>query len=139
MVGDLLADFFQRQVVTAREYDGWFAAFGQDQFLQQEGARFSVVEFFDDLACNTDFAQFDQVCRFQRQDVMTYPGRGLVQGFGEIVGAAGGAWAAGRAADTYGLSIVMWIMVACALIAGALALLLRETAPVKVLRSDAGS
>lgn len=64
---------------------------------------------------------------------------GLVQGFGEIVGAAGGAWAAGRAADTYGLSIVMWIMVACVLIAGVLALLLRETAPVKVLRSDTGS
>jgi predicted MFS family arabinose efflux permease len=57
---------------------------------------------------------------------------GLVQGFGEITGAAGGAWIAGRAADTYGLSVTMWIMCACALIAGILALLLKETAPVKV-------
>lgn len=57
---------------------------------------------------------------------------GLIQGFGEITGAAGGAWIAGRAADTYGLSITMWIMCACPLIAGALALLLKETAPIKV-------
>jgi len=57
---------------------------------------------------------------------------GLVQGFGEITGAAGGAWIAGRAADTYGLSITMWIMCACALIAGILALLIKETAPIKV-------
>jgi predicted MFS family arabinose efflux permease len=54
-----------------------------------------------------------------------------VQGFGEIVGAAGGAWAAGRAADVFGLPVTMWIMGACALIAGMLAFLLKETAPVK--------
>ena len=57
---------------------------------------------------------------------------GLVQGFGEIVGSAGGAWAAGRAADTFGLSVTMWIMSACALIAAALGFLLKETAPVKM-------
>ncbi len=57
---------------------------------------------------------------------------GLVQGFGEIVGSAGGAWAAGRAADAYGLSVIMWIMGSCALIAAILGLLLKETAPVKV-------
>jgi predicted MFS family arabinose efflux permease len=57
---------------------------------------------------------------------------GLVQGFGEITGAAGGAWIAGRAADTYGLSITLWIMCGCALITGILALLLKETAPIKV-------
>jgi ACS family hexuronate transporter-like MFS transporter len=67
----------------------------------------------------------------------TIPGRyvattaGLVQGLGEIIGAAGGAWAAGRAADHFGLSISMWIMCACAFIASMLALLLRETAPAK--------
>jgi len=61
---------------------------------------------------------------------------GLVQGFGEIVGSAGGAWAAGRAADAYGLSVVMWIMGACALIAAALGCLLKETAPVKVNRDN---
>ena len=57
---------------------------------------------------------------------------GLVQGFGEITGAAGGAWIAGRAAGAFGLSVTMWIMCACALIAGVLALLLKETAPAKV-------
>jgi MFS transporter, ACS family, hexuronate transporter len=56
---------------------------------------------------------------------------GLVQGLGEIVGAAGGAWAAGRAADAFGLSVTMWIMGACAVIASVLSLLLRETAPIK--------
>ncbi len=68
----------------------------------------------------------------------TIPGRyvattaGLVQGLGEIIGAAGGAWAAGRAADAYGLPITMWIMCACALIASLLAILLKETAPIKL-------
>jgi sugar phosphate permease len=60
---------------------------------------------------------------------------GLVQGLGEIIGAAGGAWAAGRAADAFGLSVTMWIMGACALIAGMLAPLLKETAPGKIRRN----
>jgi ACS family hexuronate transporter-like MFS transporter len=63
---------------------------------------------------------------------------GMVQGFGEIVGAAGGAWAAGRAADAFGLQTAMWIMGACALIASALALLLKETAPAKTRGPAAG-
>jgi ACS family hexuronate transporter-like MFS transporter len=57
---------------------------------------------------------------------------GLVQGFGEITGSAGGAWIAGRAADSFGLSVTMWMMGACAVIAGSLALLLKETAPVRM-------
>jgi ACS family hexuronate transporter-like MFS transporter len=56
---------------------------------------------------------------------------GLVQGLGEIIGASGGAWAAGRAADAFGLPVTMWAMGACALVATALALLLKETAPIK--------
>jgi predicted MFS family arabinose efflux permease len=60
---------------------------------------------------------------------------GLVQGFGEIIGSAGGAWAAGRAADVYGLPITMWIMGACALIAAVLGLLLKETAPIKTTQA----
>jgi len=59
---------------------------------------------------------------------------GLVQGLGEIIGAAGGAWAAGKAADVFGLSVTMWSMGACALIAGIVAPLLKETAPVKIRR-----
>jgi len=61
---------------------------------------------------------------------------GLVQGFGEIVGAAGGAWAAGRAADSFGLPVTMWIMGACALIAAMLAMLLKESAPIKTGRES---
>ena len=63
---------------------------------------------------------------------------GLVQGLGEIIGAAGGAWAAGRAADIFGLPVTMWIMGVCALIATALGTLLIETAPVKtkILHAD---
>ena len=57
---------------------------------------------------------------------------GLVQGLGEIIGAAGGAWAAGRAADAFGLPVTMWIMGACALIATVLTLFLYETAPIKM-------
>jgi predicted MFS family arabinose efflux permease len=60
---------------------------------------------------------------------------GLVQGLGEIIGASGGAWAAGRAADAYGLPVTMWIMGACALIATVLALLLKETAPIKTSKA----
>ncbi len=56
---------------------------------------------------------------------------GMVQGFGQIVGAAGGAWAAGRAADAFGLPITMWIMGCCAFIAALLATLLKESAPIK--------
>jgi predicted MFS family arabinose efflux permease len=61
---------------------------------------------------------------------------GLVQGFGEIIGAAGGAWAAGRAADAFGLSVTMWIMCACAFIAAMLAMLLQESAPIKTGRNS---
>jgi sugar phosphate permease len=62
---------------------------------------------------------------------------GLVQGFGEIIGAAGGAWAAGRAADIFGLPVTMWIMGACSLIATLMAMLLKETAPIKTGRKAA--
>ncbi len=62
---------------------------------------------------------------------------GLVQGFGEIIGAAGGAWAAGRAADAFGLPVTMWIMGACSLIATVIAMLLKETAPIKTGRKAA--
>jgi predicted MFS family arabinose efflux permease len=60
----------------------------------------------------------------------------MVQGFAEIIGAAGGAWAAGRAADSFGLPVTMWIMCACALIAAVLAILLQESAPVKTGRKS---
>jgi predicted MFS family arabinose efflux permease len=60
---------------------------------------------------------------------------GLVQGLGEIIGSSVGAWAAGRAADAFGLPVTMWIMGACALIGTLLALLLKETAPVKAIKA----
>ena len=62
---------------------------------------------------------------------------GLVQGAGEIIGGGGGAWAAGKAADAYGLPAALWIMAGCALMGGVLSLLLKETAPVKINASSA--
>ena len=56
---------------------------------------------------------------------------GLVQGVGELIGAAGGTWAVGKAGDIFGLPVTMYIMGACALIAGMLGFLLKETAPAK--------
>jgi hypothetical protein len=37
----------------------------------------------------------------------------------------------GKAGDIFGLPVTMWIMGACALVAGMLAFFLKETAPVK--------
>ncbi len=57
---------------------------------------------------------------------------GLTQGLGEAVGGFLAPWGAGKAADLYGLPVAMWIMAACALIGGLLALGLKETAPAKL-------
>jgi MFS family permease len=63
---------------------------------------------------------------------------GLTQGLGEAVGGFIAPTAAGKAADVWGLPSAMWIMAACALIAGVLSLFLKETAPAK-LGASAGA
>lgn len=57
---------------------------------------------------------------------------GLSMGSGEIVGGFSGPLIAGWSADKLGLGAPMWIMAACAVAAGLLSLVVRETAPVKV-------
>jgi MFS family permease len=51
---------------------------------------------------------------------------------GELVGGVAAPAIAGRAADLYGLGAPFWITAGCALVCGALSLLLVETAPAKV-------
>ncbi|CAM4373937.1 MFS transporter [Kerstersia similis] len=63
---------------------------------------------------------------------------GLIMGIGELIGGFIAPVAAGRAADLYGLPVVMWISMAGALIAGLLSLGLRETAPAVLARQKAG-
>lgn len=63
---------------------------------------------------------------------------GLSVGAGEIVGGFSGPLIAGWSADRLGLEAPLWIMTGCAMAAGLLSLLVRETAPVK-LRAIAAS
>jgi len=56
---------------------------------------------------------------------------GMVVGLGEILGGVGAPAIAGRAADRYGLQTPVMMMAVCALIGTMLALLLRETAPIR--------
>jgi MFS family permease len=59
---------------------------------------------------------------------------GLVMGLGEILGGVSGPWAAGWAADRYGLRAPIMIEAGCALVGTLLALFLRETAPAPLAR-----
>jgi MFS family permease len=59
---------------------------------------------------------------------------GMVVGLGEILGGVGAPAIAGRAADRYGLQAPVMIMAGCALVGTVLALFLRETAPIRLLR-----
>jgi MFS family permease len=59
---------------------------------------------------------------------------GMVVGLGEILGGVGAPAIAGRAADRYGLQAPVVIMAGCALVGTVLALFLRETAPIRLLR-----
>jgi MFS family permease len=54
---------------------------------------------------------------------------GMIMGVGELVGGFVAPTVAGFAADRFGLSIAMWISCGGALLAAALSLLLKETAP----------
>jgi MFS family permease len=59
---------------------------------------------------------------------------GLVMGLGEILGGVSGPWAAGWAADRYGLRAPLMIEAGCAILGALLALFLRETAPARLTR-----
>src|SRR3984957_17121697 len=57
---------------------------------------------------------------------------GMVVGLGGILGGVGAPAIAGRAADHYGLQAPLVIMMGCAVVGTVLALLLRETAPIRL-------
>ena len=59
---------------------------------------------------------------------------GLVMGLGEILGGVSAPWAAGWAADRYGLRAPIMIEAGCAILGTLLALFLRETAPARLAR-----
>jgi predicted MFS family arabinose efflux permease len=64
---------------------------------------------------------------------------GMVMGLGEILGGVSGPWVAGWAADRYGLRAPIMIEAGCAIAGALLALLLKETAPVRLGRSAAAA
>ncbi len=57
---------------------------------------------------------------------------GMVVGLGEILGGVAGPWLAGWAADLYSLRAPLYIEGGCAIVGCLLALLLKETAPVRL-------
>ena len=61
-------------------------------------------------------------------------GMALVMGMGEVVGGVFSPTAAGWAADGWGLSAPLWIMIGLCTVSGVLALFVRETAPAIVRR-----
>ncbi|QLG92772.1 MFS transporter [Pseudomonas yamanorum] len=64
---------------------------------------------------------------------------GMIMGIGELVGGFVAPTVAGFAADRFGLSIVMWMSCAGALLAAVLSLLLKETAPAVLRRQVAAT
>ena len=60
---------------------------------------------------------------------------GLVVGLGEVIGGVSAPMLAGRAADIYGLQAPLYMQAGCALVAGLIALALKETAPVRLRAS----
>jgi len=64
---------------------------------------------------------------------------GVIVGIGEAVGGVLSPIIAGRAGDLYGLDSTMWVMAACALVSGVVALMITETAPVKLRKLAAQS
>lgn len=54
---------------------------------------------------------------------------GLAMGVGEIIGGVGAPSLAGKLSDIYGLTAPLWMLTILAVLGGATALFLRETAP----------
>jgi fucose permease len=58
----------------------------------------------------------------------------LIMGAGEVIGGVLAPWLAGLAADAAGLAAAIWILMGLCLVAGILALALKETAPACLKR-----
>ena len=91
--------------------------------------------FFFGWALNGVFPMFMATIPSETVDIRhTATVLGLVIGTGEILGGVASPFVAGAMADMFGLSAPLWIMLGLCLIAGVLALGLRETAPRVVAR-----
>jgi MFS family permease len=95
-----------------------------------------AVIFFFGWALNGIFPMFMATIPSETVDPKhTATALGLVMGTGEILGGVFGPLAAGKIADLTDLSAPMWIMLGLCILAGLLALGLKETAPRIVARS----
>jgi MFS transporter, ACS family, hexuronate transporter len=95
-----------------------------------------AVIFFFGWALNGVFPMFMATIPSETVDPKhTATALGLVMGTGEILGGVFGPLAAGKIADLTDLNAPMWIMLGLCIIAGLLALGLKETAPRVVARS----
>jgi MFS transporter, ACS family, hexuronate transporter len=95
-----------------------------------------AVIFFFGWALNGVFPMFMATIPSETVDPKhTATALGLVMGTGEILGGVFGPLAAGKIADLTDLNAPMWIMLGLCILAGLLALGLKETAPRIVARS----
>lgn len=95
-----------------------------------------AVIFFFGWALNGVFPMFMATIPSETVDPRhTATVLGLVMGTGEVLGGVFGPALAGVAADHFGLRAVLWIMFGLCIVAGVLALGLRETAPRIVARA----
>lgn len=101
----------------------------------QDPALLAVVVFFTftGIGCFTLFMATIPSETVSRTLIAT--ALGLVMGTGEVIGGGVVPFVAGFLADQYGLIVVMWIAAGGALVAMILALLLDETAPIKLRRT----
>jgi MFS transporter, ACS family, hexuronate transporter len=94
-----------------------------------------AVIFFFGWALNGVFPMFMATIPSETVDPRhTATVLGLVMGTGEVFGGVLGPSLAGVAADRFGLDAVLWIMMGLCVVAGLLAIGLRETAPRIVAR-----
>ncbi len=92
--------------------------------------------FFFGWALNGVFPMFMATIPSETVDPKhTATALGLVMGTGEILGGVFGPLAAGKIADLTSLNAPMWIMLGLSIVAGLLALGLRETAPRALART----
>lgn len=97
-----------------------------------------AVIFFFGWALNGVFPMFMATIPSETVDPRyTATALGLVMGTGEVLGGVFGPSIAGAAADALGLSAPLWIMFGLCIVAGVLAVGLKETAPRIVARRTA--
>ncbi|SEG81524.1 MFS transporter [Marinobacterium lutimaris] len=93
-----------------------------------------VILTYTGLGCFTLFMATIPAETVSRGQIAT--ALGLIMGIGELIGGFVSPTLAGFAADQYGLQIVMFVSSGAAIVAAALSLLLKETAPAVLARRN---